>query len=112
MTSVNQDYPRMMFHPTRPWVIVLNETEEAALGPEWSRRTFPDPPPPDEGPQPEPEPGNQGRKAAPPDEAQVKLLQRKLEELRRENQALRRRKHRKTIRPAHDSISTGPKAIS
>jgi|SRR5215831_15986135 len=31
------NYPRWMFHRTRPMVMVQNADEEAALGPEWSR---------------------------------------------------------------------------
>jgi len=39
--SLNPDYPRMMFHRTDEPVTVFSEEEEAALGPEWSRRIWP-----------------------------------------------------------------------
>ena len=32
------EYPRWMYHATKPSVIVSNANEEKALGPEWSRR--------------------------------------------------------------------------
>ena len=31
------DYPRFMFHPSAPWVIVRSAEEEQALGPDWTR---------------------------------------------------------------------------
>lgn len=31
------DYPRFMFHPSMPWVIVRSDEEEQALGPDWTR---------------------------------------------------------------------------
>jgi len=34
------NYPRWMFHRTRPMVMVQNADEEAALGREWSRTMF------------------------------------------------------------------------
>jgi hypothetical protein len=37
--KLDPDYPRMMFHPTKNWVIVKSAEEEEALGPEWSRTT-------------------------------------------------------------------------
>jgi hypothetical protein len=42
------NYPRMMFHPTKDWVIVKSAAEEAALGSEWSRTIVP------KGSEPEP----------------------------------------------------------
>lgn len=45
-----QDYPRMLYHRTHPAVIVLNASEEAALGAGWDRTWNPDvhqPPAPD-----------------------------------------------------------------
>ena len=47
MTQPDPDYPRWMFHRTRPMVMVQNADEEKALGPEWSR-TLPAPEPPAE----------------------------------------------------------------
>ena len=91
MTPASQDYPRMMFHPTRPWVIVINEAEEAALGPEWSRTVFPDAAKPDE------ENGPAAETAVtrpPPDEARARLA-RELDELKRENQYLRQKSARR-----------------
>ena len=51
------NYPRWMFHRTRPMVMVQNEKEEKALGPEWSRIPVTAAAlPPEEKPQPPPEP--------------------------------------------------------
>jgi hypothetical protein len=50
--TLNPDYPRMMFHSTKDWVIVKSAAEEEALGPEWSR-TIPGGPPQEE-PKPPP----------------------------------------------------------
>ena len=38
---LSPDYPRMMFHRTLAPVTVLNEEQEQALGPEWSRNIWP-----------------------------------------------------------------------
>jgi len=62
MIHVNPDYPRMMFHRTDEPVTVFSEEEEAALGPEWSRRIWPAAPP--EDPQPEAPPNAKRRKPA------------------------------------------------
>lgn len=35
------DYPRMMYHRAKDWVIVKSAEEEAALGSEWSRTIVP-----------------------------------------------------------------------
>jgi hypothetical protein len=43
----SEDYPRMMFHRTLPWVIVQSRDEEDALGSDWARTVWPageDPP--------------------------------------------------------------------
>jgi hypothetical protein len=50
---LDPDYPRMMFHPAKDWVIVNSAAEEEALGPEWSR-TIPAPEPPAQEPEPPP----------------------------------------------------------
>jgi hypothetical protein len=96
-TPIDQDYPRMMFHRTKPWVIVITEAEEAALGPEWSRIVFSGEGEPE--PDPDPEPSPNGEETAvtrpPPDEAAVRLA-RAIDELKRENQELRRKRaHRR-----------------
>jgi len=61
VAEIDCDYPRMMFHASglAP-VIVFNQTEEKALGPEWSRKiqaALPteQKPPPVPAPEPEPE---------------------------------------------------------
>jgi hypothetical protein len=46
--TLDPDYPRMMFHPTKDWVIVKSAEEETALGSEWSRTIVP------KGSEPEP----------------------------------------------------------
>ncbi len=52
------NYPRWMFHRTKPMVCVNNQEEEAALGPQWSRTPLPPAAtalPKEEKPEPEPE---------------------------------------------------------
>jgi hypothetical protein len=51
--TLNPDYPRMLFHPSKDWVIVKSAAEEEALGPEWSR-TIPAPEVREEKPGPPP----------------------------------------------------------
>jgi hypothetical protein len=58
--TLDPDYPRMLFHPTKDWVIVKSAEEEAALGPEWSRTI------------PAPEPSAQEPKPPPPKQAKAK----------------------------------------
>ncbi|PWT71034.1 MAG: hypothetical protein C5B60_11450 [Chloroflexi bacterium] len=50
-----QDYPRWMYHRTKPAMVISNEEEEAALGAEWSRDIRVSLPKEDK-PQPIPEP--------------------------------------------------------
>jgi len=54
----SEDYPRMMFHRTLPWVIVQSRDQEDALGPGWARTVWPagEDPPAEPVPAPAPEP--------------------------------------------------------
>ena len=67
------NYPRWMFHRSKPMVMVQSADEEAALGREWSRTMYsalpkeekpPKMPEPEEPVEPEPEPEEE--KAPPP----------------------------------------------
>lgn len=52
------NYPRWMYHRSRDPVLIHSEAEEAALGPEWSRKVFASLPreeKPEKIPGPEPE---------------------------------------------------------
>jgi hypothetical protein len=64
MTS-NADYPRMLFHRSLPPVTVQSQSEEQALGPEWSR-TIPAEEPPDVQPPAEPEKPDEPEEERPP----------------------------------------------
>lgn len=59
MSTLDRDYPRMLFHRSLPAVTVYTPTEEKALGPGWSRTILaqePEAPDDDEEPEQEPEP--------------------------------------------------------
>ena len=64
------DYPRFMFHQMLPPVVVHNEDEEAALGPEWSRLIQAQALPGEQKPAPQPryEPEPEEEPLADPDE--------------------------------------------
>jgi len=64
------DYPRMLFHRSKPPVTVYSEEEEAALGAGWSRTI----------PQPEPEPAASKWHPEPEEEPEPELPEEKPEE--------------------------------
>ena len=43
---LSEDFPRWMYHRSKPAVVINSPEEEAALGPEWSRTVWPAKPPP------------------------------------------------------------------
>jgi hypothetical protein len=64
----SEDYPRMMFHRTLPWVIVQSREEEDALGSDWARTVWPAGEVPPAGP-PREEPGESSEPLWPPEPA-------------------------------------------